>query len=351
MAPGYSSWNEVRGANGMPRQNIAARPRRRTGSTRRPDRAAFVTMPNRLAGETSPYLLQHAHNPVDWYPWGEEALRARAARGQADPAQHRLRGVPLVPRHGARVVRGRGDRGADERALRVHQGGPRGAARPRRHLHAGDAGDDGPRRLADDGVPHARGRAVLRAARTSRPTTGTGMPRFRRVLAAVADAWHEPARAGRAHHGVDARAVRGEQPSARARRARSTETLLDARRRDAAQQLRRRGTAASAARRSFRRRWRSTSLLRHWARTGNAERAARWCSTRSGAWRAAGSTIRSAAASRATPWTRLARAALREDAVRQRAARPARRAPLAGDARRRGAARHRGDDRLGSRAR
>jgi uncharacterized protein YyaL (SSP411 family) len=33
---------------------------------------------NRLAGETSPYLLQHAHNPVDWYPWGEEAFeRAR----------------------------------------------------------------------------------------------------------------------------------------------------------------------------------------------------------------------------------------------------------------------------------
>jgi uncharacterized protein YyaL (SSP411 family) len=32
-------------------------------------------MSNRLIGETSPYLLQHAHNPVDWYPWGEEALR------------------------------------------------------------------------------------------------------------------------------------------------------------------------------------------------------------------------------------------------------------------------------------
>jgi uncharacterized protein YyaL (SSP411 family) len=39
-----------------------------------PDRPA-----NRLAGETSPYLLQHAHNPVDWYPWGPEALaRAKA---------------------------------------------------------------------------------------------------------------------------------------------------------------------------------------------------------------------------------------------------------------------------------
>jgi hypothetical protein len=31
-------------------------------------------MPNRLAQETSPYLLQHANNPVEWYPWGEEAL-------------------------------------------------------------------------------------------------------------------------------------------------------------------------------------------------------------------------------------------------------------------------------------
>ena len=31
-------------------------------------------MPNRLAGETSPYLVQHAENPVDWWPWGAEAL-------------------------------------------------------------------------------------------------------------------------------------------------------------------------------------------------------------------------------------------------------------------------------------
>ncbi|MFN7133376.1 MAG: thioredoxin domain-containing protein, partial [Myxococcales bacterium] len=38
---------------------------------------------NRLAKETSPYLLQHAHNPVDWYPWGEEAFRA--AREQDKP--------------------------------------------------------------------------------------------------------------------------------------------------------------------------------------------------------------------------------------------------------------------------
>src|SRR5690242_1701076 len=36
-------------------------------------------MPNHLIHETSPYLLQHADNPVDWYPWGEEAF-ARARR-------------------------------------------------------------------------------------------------------------------------------------------------------------------------------------------------------------------------------------------------------------------------------
>ena len=29
---------------------------------------------NQLIHESSPYLLQHAHNPVNWYPWGEEAL-------------------------------------------------------------------------------------------------------------------------------------------------------------------------------------------------------------------------------------------------------------------------------------
>src|SRR5271154_3274110 len=38
---------------------------------------------NRLAHETSPYLLQHAHSPVDWYPWGREAFEA--ARQQNKP--------------------------------------------------------------------------------------------------------------------------------------------------------------------------------------------------------------------------------------------------------------------------
>src|SRR3954468_15633333 len=40
---------------------------------------------NRLANETSPYLLQHKDNPVDWYPWGEEAF-----------AKARERDVPVI---------------------------------------------------------------------------------------------------------------------------------------------------------------------------------------------------------------------------------------------------------------
>src|SRR5246127_3502556 len=39
--------------------------------------------PNRLINEQSPYLRQHAYNPVDWYPWGEEALRR--ARSENKP--------------------------------------------------------------------------------------------------------------------------------------------------------------------------------------------------------------------------------------------------------------------------
>ena len=38
--------------------------------------------PNRLIHETSPYLLQHASNPVEWYPWGPEALQASKAQNR-----------------------------------------------------------------------------------------------------------------------------------------------------------------------------------------------------------------------------------------------------------------------------
>src|SRR5512137_2507724 len=40
------------------------------------DESKLVMQSNRLISEKGPYLLQHAHNPVDWYPWGEEAFQA-----------------------------------------------------------------------------------------------------------------------------------------------------------------------------------------------------------------------------------------------------------------------------------
>ena len=44
------------------------------GKTETAPATTVTTAPNRLAKEKSPYLLQHAHNPVNWYPWGEEAF-------------------------------------------------------------------------------------------------------------------------------------------------------------------------------------------------------------------------------------------------------------------------------------
>src|SRR5262245_27059980 len=43
-------------------------------ATGRPAEPTSSRLTNRLAHETSPYLRQHAHNPVDWYPWGPEAF-------------------------------------------------------------------------------------------------------------------------------------------------------------------------------------------------------------------------------------------------------------------------------------
>ena len=92
---------------------------------------------NRLIHETSPYLLQHAHNPVDWYPWGEEAL-ARA-RELDRPI---LLSIGYSACHWCHVMEREsfedaGDGRADERALR-----PIKVDREERpdldaHLHAG----------------------------------------------------------------------------------------------------------------------------------------------------------------------------------------------------------------------
>ena len=53
-----------------------------TTSHQAPSEDAEPRHTNRLINETSPYLLQHAHNPVDWYPWGPEAFEAAREQGK-----------------------------------------------------------------------------------------------------------------------------------------------------------------------------------------------------------------------------------------------------------------------------
>ena len=59
---------------------------------------------NRLARERSPYLLQHAHNPVDWYPWGEEAFAK--ARGEATVTSDLAAGAARMKDFDALVIPG-----------------------------------------------------------------------------------------------------------------------------------------------------------------------------------------------------------------------------------------------------
>ena len=77
---------------------------------------------NRLILESSPYLNQHAHNPVNWFPWGDEAFETARRLGTPRPAERGLLDLSLVPRDGARVVRGSRDRALHQRELHRDQG-------------------------------------------------------------------------------------------------------------------------------------------------------------------------------------------------------------------------------------
>ena len=116
---------------------------------------------NRLEGRDEPVPPAARREPGRLVPVGRRGLRARARGGQADLPLDRLLRLPLVPRDGARVVLGAGDRRADERELRLHQGRPRGAAGRRLALHGRRRRDQRQRRLAAQRVPPRRRQAVL----------------------------------------------------------------------------------------------------------------------------------------------------------------------------------------------
>jgi len=146
-------------------------------------------MANRLIDETSPYLLQHAHNPVDWYPWGPEALTRAHAENRPillsvgysachwchvmeresfeDPAIARLMNENFVPIKVDREERPDLDAIYME-AVQAMSGGPGGW--PMTVF------------LTPDGVPFYGGTYYP-------PTDRMGMPGFTRVLTSVAQAY------------------------------------------------------------------------------------------------------------------------------------------------------------------
>ena len=159
--------------------------------------AASVThVPNRLASATSPYLLQHADNPVDWWEWGPDAFE-----------EARRRGVPVLLSvgysacHWCHVMahesfEDEATAALPQRPLRQRQGRPRGAPGRRRRLHAGDHRDDRAGRLADDRRPDPDGDPFFAGTYFPDRARG-GMPAFRQVLEARHRGLDRPARRGR----------------------------------------------------------------------------------------------------------------------------------------------------------
>ena len=147
-------------------------------------------MANRLAGETSPYLLQHAHNPVEWYPWGEEALAL--ARSDGRPI---LLSIGYAACHWCHVMeRESFEDEATAALMNAHFVCVKVDREERPDLDSiymqavqamtGHGGWPMTVFLTPEGVPFYGGTYFP-------PDDRQGMPSFRRVLTAVSEAWHD----------------------------------------------------------------------------------------------------------------------------------------------------------------
>ena len=264
---------------------------------RRPSTVAHRVGPmaNRLAGSASPYLEQHAEQPGRLVAVVGRRLRGGPPPRRPGPDLGRVRRLPLVPRHGARVVRGRGGRGRRQRVDRAGEGRPGGAAGRRRHLHDGHPGHDRPRRLADDGVRHPRRQAVLlRHLLPAHPVR----PRAQGGVAGVDRAARGGREAGSGRRRGHRQRVRPGPADRAAHRRRAGRGGRLAR-----GGVRPRRTAGSVARRSSRRTWRCCSCC---GTTSAPARPRRWrsCATPASGWPAAACTTSLPAGSPATRSTR-----------------------------------------------
>ena len=156
--------------------------------------------PNRLSGETSPYLRQHADNPVDWYPWGPEAFAA--AREREVPI---LLSIGYSACHWCHVMERESFEDPDVAALMNDHFVCVKVDREERpdvdaiymdavQAMTGHGGWPMTVFLAPDGRPFYGGTYFP-------PADRGGMPGFPKIMDAVADVWaNRPARSGSGRH-------------------------------------------------------------------------------------------------------------------------------------------------------
>ena len=154
-------------------------------------------MPNRLADETSPYLLQHAHNPVDWHPWGPEALEK--ARQSDRPiflsigyaACHWCHVMERESFENEAIARRMNERFVNVKVDREERPDLDGIYMQAVQAMTGHGGWPMTVFLTPDGAPFFAGTYFP-------PDDRPGMPSFRKVLVAVSDAYlHRRADVGR----------------------------------------------------------------------------------------------------------------------------------------------------------
>ena len=144
---------------------------------------------NQLGREKSPYLLQHAQNPVEWFPWGEEAFAK--ARKENKPI---FLSIGYSTCHWCHVMAHESfenPRTAEimNARFREHQSRSRRTARRRSRLHDFRAGNDRRRRLADERLAHAGSSSLSSAEHIFRRKIVTVSRDFRKFCSASRRAW------------------------------------------------------------------------------------------------------------------------------------------------------------------
>ncbi len=255
--------------------------------------------------------------PARPQPGGLAPLGPRGAReGAANPIGRSSCRSAIPPATGAtswsaRASRTRRSRRRMNEQFVCDQGRPRGAPRPRRRLHGRGPGDDRIGRLADERLPDPRSATRSTAAPTSHPRTVTAWPGFPRVLEAVADAYREPTRRGRAAGRRCSPAT--SRPSSPSRRATGTFSPGSSRRRPPGLPARFDAVHAGfGGAPKFPAPMALEFLLRTWRRTQRRRPRSRSSRARSTRWPPAASTTSWAAASPATApmpagWSRTSR--------------------------------------------